>query len=203
MRHDPGVPNAPSRRGGSRSARTRTPRGPSDPDRPERIADAALALIARRGIEGVSHRSVAAEAGVPLGSTTYHFKTLDDILIAALEKAIPANRAEIEDWVSGLGASPDLAAELTSLVMRNAEEHEGRTIVEYELYLAALRRPALQPLSLEWSGVLTQALERFVDSQTADALSAVFDGILMRVLISGHRLDRDEVERVFRRVAGT
>jgi TetR/AcrR family transcriptional regulator, regulator of biofilm formation and stress response len=199
----PGVPNAPSRRGGSRSARARTPRGPSDPDRPERIADAALALLARRGIAGVSHRSVAAEAGVPLGSTTYHFKTLDDILIAALEKAIPENRADIDAWAASLGESPDLASELTDFVIRQAEEYEGRTIVEYELYLAALRRPALQALSLEWSRVLTRALERFVDAQTADALSAVFDGILMRVLASGHRLDRAEVESVFRRVAGT
>lgn len=55
-----------------------------DPDRRQRIIDAAIRVVAGRGIAGLSHRAVAAEADVPLGSTTYHFASLDDLLIAAL-----------------------------------------------------------------------------------------------------------------------
>ncbi|HWU08014.1 MAG TPA: TetR family transcriptional regulator, partial [Streptomyces sp.] len=57
-----------------------------DPERRERIIDAALRVVADRGIGGLSHRTVAAEADVPLGSTTYHFASLDELLVAALRR---------------------------------------------------------------------------------------------------------------------
>ncbi|MBH0246908.1 TetR family transcriptional regulator, partial [Streptomyces cavourensis] len=58
-----------------------------DPDRRTRIIDAALRVIVADGIAGLSHRSVAAEADVPLGSTTYHFGSLDELLTAALRRS--------------------------------------------------------------------------------------------------------------------
>lgn len=81
-----------------------------DPDRRQRIVDAAIRVVGAKGIAGLSHRSVAAEADVPLGSTTYHFKTLDDLLVAALRQAnagfvpVPA----VDD--------PDLAGALARLL---------------------------------------------------------------------------------------
>lgn len=58
-----------------------------DPERRQRIIDAAIRVVGEKGIAGLSHRSVAAEADVPLGSTTYHFRTLDELLVAALRQA--------------------------------------------------------------------------------------------------------------------
>ncbi|WP_032796765.1 TetR/AcrR family transcriptional regulator, partial [Streptomyces sp. HCCB10043] len=57
-----------------------------DPERRTRIIDAALTVIAADGMAGLSHRTVAAEADVPLGSTTYHFASLDELLVAALRR---------------------------------------------------------------------------------------------------------------------
>lgn len=56
---------------------------PNDPQRKERITQAALDIIAVAGVRGASHRAIAREADVPLGSVTYHFATMDDILVAA------------------------------------------------------------------------------------------------------------------------
>src|SRR2546423_6179411 len=53
--------------------------------RREQILDAALRVIGRSGRESVTHRAVAEEAGVPLGSTTYYFESRDDLLRQALE----------------------------------------------------------------------------------------------------------------------
>lgn len=58
-----------------------------DPERRQRIIDAAIRVVGEKGIGGLSHRSVAAAADVPLGSTTYHFKTLDELLVATLRQA--------------------------------------------------------------------------------------------------------------------
>lgn len=54
------------------------------PHRRSRIIDAAQALIAEQGIAGTTHRKVAAWADVPLGSMTYHFESMDDLLKEAL-----------------------------------------------------------------------------------------------------------------------
>jgi len=51
-----------------------------DPERRSRIIDVCLEVIAEVGIAGVSHRRVAAAADVPLGSMTYHFSGMDELL---------------------------------------------------------------------------------------------------------------------------
>src|SRR4051812_47861783 len=53
--------------------------------RREQILDATLRVIGRSGRQAVTHRAVAEEAGVPLGSTTYYFDSRDDLLQQALE----------------------------------------------------------------------------------------------------------------------
>ena len=47
---------------------------------PEAILEAALRVIAERGVEAVTHRAVADAAGVPLSATTYYFESLDELL---------------------------------------------------------------------------------------------------------------------------
>ena len=51
-----------------------------DPQRRDRIIDACLEVLAEHGVAGTSHRRVAAAAGVPLGSMTYHFTGMDELL---------------------------------------------------------------------------------------------------------------------------
>src|SRR5213592_3361210 len=92
-------------------------RGPNDPDRRARIAQAAIEVVAQRGIDGLTHRAVAAAAGVPLGSTTYHFATLDDLLEVALREAAERNVRQLREWEQGLGQDVDFAAALADLVM--------------------------------------------------------------------------------------
>src|SRR5215211_4473202 len=48
------------------------------------MVDATVRIVAREGVGAVTHRRVAAEAGVALSSTTWHFKAKADILEAAL-----------------------------------------------------------------------------------------------------------------------
>ncbi len=55
-----------------------------DPEaRRREIVTAAAELIVEVGAEAVTHRKVAARAGVPLGATTQYFDTLDDLRSAA------------------------------------------------------------------------------------------------------------------------
>ncbi|MFF7895655.1 TetR/AcrR family transcriptional regulator [Streptomyces sp. NPDC007907] len=172
-----------------------------DPERRQRIIDAAIRVVGTKGIAGLSHRSAAAEADVPLGSTTYHFKTLDELLIAALRQAnegfakVVAARGGLED------PRADLPSELAALMGEWLAGDRTGVELEYELYLAALRRPALRPVAAEWAAGIAEVLSRRTDPVTARALVAVVDGICLQVLLTGVPYDEGYAREVLRRVS--
>ncbi|MFJ3866026.1 TetR/AcrR family transcriptional regulator [Streptomyces nigra] len=171
-----------------------------DPERRQRIIDAAIRVVGAQGIGGLSHRTVAAEADVPLGSTTYHFKTLDDLLVAALRQAnegfakVIASRGGLED------PGTDLAAQLAGWMGEWLAGDRTGVELEYELYLAALRRPALRPVAAEWAGALAALLSRHTDPVTARALVALMDGICLQVLLTEVPYDEGYAREVLGRV---
>lgn len=54
----------------------------TDPERRARIIDATLDMIAQHGVASITHRKIAAAAAadVPLGSMTYHFAGMQELL---------------------------------------------------------------------------------------------------------------------------
>ncbi|GAA2289181.1 TetR family transcriptional regulator [Streptomyces kunmingensis] len=160
-----------------------------DPERRQRIIDAAIRVVGEKGIAGLSHRTVAAEADVPLGSTTYHFATLDELMVAALRQAnegfakVVAARGAFDD------PRRDLADELAGLLGEWLGGERTGVELEYELYLAALRRPALRPVAAEWGQDLAGPLAERTDPVTARALVALLDGICLQVLLTGGEYD--------------
>ncbi|GHE55094.1 ebrA repressor [Streptomyces longispororuber] len=173
-----------------------------DPERRQRIIDAALRVAGEKGIAGLSHRSVAAEADVPLGSTTYHFKTLDDLLVAALRQAnegfaqLVRERGVLDD------PDADLAAELAALLGEWAARGREGVELEYELYLAALRRPALRPVAAEWCEGVGAVLRERTDPATARGLVALMDGICLQALLTGGEYDEAYTREMLGRVLG-
>ncbi|MFI1813056.1 TetR/AcrR family transcriptional regulator [Streptomyces sp. NPDC020422] len=171
-----------------------------DPERRERIVDAALRVVGRAGIGGLSHRTVAAEADVPLGSTTYHFASLDELLVAALRRAN-------DNFGRALRESPELADpghDLATALSRLTGEWIGgeRTGVEleYELYLAALRRPALRPVAAEWAEDVAACLAPRTDPATARAVIALLDGICLQVLLTDGSYDEEYAREMLGRI---
>ncbi|MEU6861962.1 TetR family transcriptional regulator [Streptomyces sp. NPDC046876] len=171
-----------------------------DPDRRQRIIDAAIRVVGAKGIAGLSHRSAAAEADVPLGSTTYHFATLDDLLVAALSQV----NAAFEETVAASPALADPRADLAGALARLLGEFlgadRGRAELEYELYLAALRRPALRPVAAQWCESVAAALSARTDPVTARALVAAMDGIGLQVLLTGAAYDEAYAREVLGRL---
>ncbi|MEV7526146.1 TetR family transcriptional regulator [Streptomyces sp. NPDC091371] len=166
-----------------------------DPGRRQRIIDAAIRVVGAKGIAGLSHRSVAAEADVPLGSTTYHFKTLDELLVAALRQANAGLAPAL-----AVREGEDLAGALARLLGDWLAADRGRAELEYELYLAAVRRPALRPVAAEWCESVVAALSPRTDPVTARALVAVMDGISLQVLLTDAEYDEAYAHEILRRV---
>ncbi|MFE3069520.1 TetR/AcrR family transcriptional regulator [Streptomyces sp. NPDC059247] len=171
-----------------------------DPERRERIVDAALAVAGRSGIAGLSHRTVAAEADVPLGSTTYHFASLDELLVAALRKANEGFGRLLRDSPALTAPGTDLAGALARLLGEWLDGSRVRVELEYELYLAALRRPALRPVAAEWAETVAAVLAPRTDPATARALVALMDGVCLQVLLTGGAYDEEYAREMLARV---
>ena len=60
------------------------------------IIEATLRVMARDGLRAVSHRAVASEASVPLASTTYYFRDLEDLIIESFLHWSEGQRRDIE-----------------------------------------------------------------------------------------------------------
>lgn len=173
-----------------------------DPERRDRIIDAAIRVVGAKGIAGLSHRSVAAEADVPLGSTTYHFSSLDELLIAALRRSNENFARVLRESRALADPAAGLAEELARLLGEYFRGGRGRAELEYELYLAALRRPALRPVAAEWTDGTAELLCRRTDPATARALIALMDGICLQVLLTGGEYDEAYAREMMARVVG-
>ena len=138
------------------------------------------------GSPGLSHRAVAAAADVPLGSTTYHFATLDDLLVAALQQANGEWMTDFARWVDGIDLAAPLAEKVTRLVEDTLAGDRSRVELEYELYLAALRHEAVRPIAAACLDEMVRLLGRRIgDEPTARAVVAFADGLLLQHLLTG------------------
>ncbi|WP_328687342.1 TetR family transcriptional regulator [Streptomyces caniferus] len=165
-----------------------------DPDRRQRIIDAAIAVVGERGIAGLSHRAVAAAADVPLGSTTYHFASLDELLVAALRQSNVVCLTDFARWVDGIDPAAPLAEEVARLVEDTLAGDRRRMELEYELYLAALRHEAVRPIAAECLDEMVRLLgQRIGDLRTARTVVALTDGLVLQHLLTGQPFDPEAV----------
>ncbi|MFE2944190.1 TetR/AcrR family transcriptional regulator [Streptomyces sp. NPDC059255] len=175
--------------------------GHADPRRRERILAAALDHIAEEGVAGVSHRKIAARAAVPLGSMTYHFGGMDELLREAFTRFADRVVAVFEEHL-GRADSPEQAREaVTDLVHTLSEGPRRDLVLTQELYTLAARRPEYQELTQAWMGRSRQLLERHFDPDTARQLDALIEGLtLHRALNNGAPHSRALTRRAVTRI---
>jgi TetR/AcrR family transcriptional regulator, regulator of biofilm formation and stress response len=176
------------------------------------LLDATVRVIGRGGIAAVDHRAVAAEAGVPLGSTTYYFDSKDDMVARALEHVAEreAERLRAKSEGGALDVGPELLPErLADIVIDVWAGDRVTLLAQYELYLESARRPDLRPAAERWDQAyrdfLLHALERLGTpdpDRRARLLCAGLDGLLLDHVATGsdpadlRSLAVDLIERV-------
>ncbi|MBN0049048.1 TetR family transcriptional regulator [Streptomyces actuosus] len=177
----------------------RRQRGPTDPDRRDRIARAAITVVTEQGIDALTHRKVAAAAGVPLGSTTYHFRTLDDLVSAALAEAAARSVAALRAWAEALPPDADLATELADFVVRSVGEKRQDTMAENNLYALALIRPHLRQAAVNWDNAVAEVLGELTDPLTGRMAGALLCGLLIQAVLTSEPPARADIEALISR----
>lgn len=122
---------------------------PEDP-----VLEAALRVIGRRGLEALTHRAAAAEAGVSLGAVTHRHGKRDELAGAALDYAITRETARADAFALRLQAQAfDLDAWAEAVAAWYARELAERAEVHaacFEALLAAGRDPRLRQTLETW-----------------------------------------------------
>lgn len=163
------------------------------------IADALLRVAARDGLEAVSLRHVATEAGVTSGMVQHYFRTKDEMMQFALGVVRERNEARITATVTRLGPAPTsrdfLHAFLTGLLpLDEASRADGLVALAFLAYAAvhpdagaSLRRDTPQLVAYVADQIRTAqvagAARTGIDPEAAaTGLLAVTEGLGMYLL---------------------
>lgn len=120
-----------------------------------KIAEGATEVLAREGVEGLTHRAVARAAGVSLAATTYHFDAKADIIEAAsrtlLEGYLTAFRRMAGRIAAGEERRFTSLDDLVRQIVLNAIGRERtRSLAWTELILHGGRSPDGRALAQSW-----------------------------------------------------
>lgn len=161
-----------------------------------------MRVIIAGGLAGLTHRAVADEAKVPLGSTTYYFADRNDLLVAAMEVAIEVERGLIARFVeSDDGTLAQRLAKFISAQTLNRRKRD-RLRAAYELYVVAARSASLRKISARWDAVLRDAIASRCDNETARYLYAVVSGLALGAAVADLPVDAAKAARLLERAAG-
>lgn len=167
--------------------------------RREALAHAALRVIAERGVEGATTRSIVAEAGMSLASFHYAYRSRDELLgtlvdavvaqqSAAVAAVIDADlrgsvRRALQAYLDGLIADP--AAERALLELMHYAQRtpalRSRVGEQWSVYRASARHLA------EHAAAAAGATWRVPVEQVAHLIITITDGITL-----GWLADRDD-----------
>jgi AcrR family transcriptional regulator len=153
----------------------------------EQLTDALMRLVVDGGLEAVSVRTVAKEAGVSVGAVQYHFKTKDDLLYAAYERVIDqvAQRAREIVATSPLDYVRQLLEELLPLDERRAAELK----VAMAFSARAIYSERLSSLYTLGYSALIDAVAGALDShEEATKAVALADGLAWQMQCAPSRL---------------
>ncbi|GMA22821.1 TetR family transcriptional regulator [Luteimicrobium album] len=212
----PGEPAQPPRHTGARG-----PRKPREPRRQSRgaqrrdaIVRAAAELILSEGPAGVTHRTVAAQADVPLAATTYYFSGLDELVETAgrlLVERWTAHTREVVERDDLPTTAAGKAERIVDAIGPSGDDAAVRGF--YEHLVAAGRSAALGRAYAETRNGLDDAVSELLAKLGLDVspqlIVAIVDGAALTALSEGRsvrpvalQLAQEVVERTERHQRG-
>jgi DNA-binding transcriptional regulator YbjK len=175
----------------------------SERERP--LMEATLRIIGRKGLDGVTHRAVAAEAGMSVGAVTHHFSTRDLLVEAALLFALTRESSRLDALALSLQSKAlDADAWIESLTGWYAQELRSRAEIHiacYEAFLAASRSERYRPVVAAWFDTWRQSAELALRAagssdprRHAELFVSALIGILLKQLAVPRRGFRQEAK---------
>ncbi|GAA2393815.1 TetR/AcrR family transcriptional regulator [Dactylosporangium salmoneum] len=172
-----------------------------EPDRRQRLIEVTLDVIAELGVAGTTHRRVAAAADVPLGSVTYHFASLEDLLTSAFTHMAETAAAAFDAQMAAIEPGTDACGKVVEAMLADLADNRRSAVLAYELYAAAARNPELRVITQAWMDNSRRSLQRHFDPETAEALDALIEGLILHATLSTRPVDARKIRDSIRRFA--
>lgn len=169
----------------------------------ERVVDSAIAVIARDGLDALSIRRVASQAGVAIGTVQHHYPTRAELVLAALQRTADRQQARAMGTRRSSTLLGTLVSRLTSLLPHDDASRE-EAIVWIALAAAAARDDLVGPqqrrIVADSVAAIAALLDRATDADElpnatdtadlAERVHAVVDGYLLHTAASGATISR-------------
>jgi TetR/AcrR family transcriptional regulator, regulator of biofilm formation and stress response len=171
-----------------------------DPGRRDRIIDACLDVIAETGVAGTSHRKVAQAADVPLGSMTYHFTGMDDLLHEAFSRFAQTASQQFDEEIAAAYDADTAKRAITDAITHVVLGNQRDLVLTHELYTLAARDPAFRDITNAWMARSRRTLEQYFDPTTARMLDALVEGLSIHRALDNEPYDRAIVAAAVERI---
>ena len=178
-----------------------------DPNRRDRIIDACLAVIAEVGVDGASHRKIAEAADVPLGSMTYHFRGMRELLHEALTRFSVAMSDRFEARMGGASDPEQAKGAVAQTIIDDLFASQRDLVLTHELYTLAARDADFREITNAWMSRSRRILEQHFDPVTARILDALIEGLTIHraldIVPHDDAVVRDAVNRIIAGASAT
>jgi len=127
-----------------------------------KFAEAAMSLIAQHGLEGVTMRAVAAEAGLSYGSLFHYFRSKDELLMHAVRHSTTLQSERINAYTSqysGLKALEHLLCDDAIITESTRDDWIVWLTFVHKAALQASFATAYAEMIDGWQGRITGLLE--------------------------------------------
>ena len=177
------------------------------PSARDRILQAAVELIAERGIGGARIAQIAKAAGVSTALVHYHFRTREVLLAETLDYAFDlaaAVRLRPAGDNGGGGSAAHRLADVIEQSLPTTDPGRREWQLWAELWLGAARDPSLRPIAAQmyaryrtWiaaaiaEGIAAGQFAPVDPGDTADVAMALIDGLGLRVLLGDPSMPLD------------
>lgn len=176
------------------------------PTRPLVVADAAVTVLARDGLRGLTHRAVDTEAGLPAGSTSNCFRSRSALLEAIVDRLEELDQAMLTsgprpDVTSMSAVAETLAAGVEAMA---APGHDRATRARLALLLEETAAPAIETGHHRLVGMLVTTLTEGGHPDPEPAARAVADllegALVHAVSVRSRTIDTQELAQAVERL---
>jgi len=148
------------------------------------LIDAAIRLVARKGLSGLSYRALATEAAITSGALQHHFSSIDEVLDAALDYCLQKSKPyfdsiqDLDDFIN---------------VAKTVIQHDHESIVfQVEVFTAARFKDNLfsivskhQEAYKQITRDLLSNINIYHDDDLINFISGTIDGFIFQSVMFG------------------
>lgn len=180
------------------------------------LLDAARTVIAERGLHATTVRDIAAAGEVAVGTVTYHFSGIAEVLAGVLESEMETFSAPVMAAAGDAPTGADALRVLTDGLLASGE----RAVEHWKLWLDFWALAAHYPQYAAWQARVYRDLHELVETilrrgatdgtlqvddpaVSAVELVALLDGLVVQCYLPGSRLSPARARAMLGRFVGT